>query len=164
MQSTQQQTSSSGELIEATAIVISVDGDTAVLETKRTNACSGCGASAGCGTSALGSVFGQKQNLLHINNDFEAVPGEKVIIGMPEGDLLLASLAVYMVPLVAMILVALLALAAGFGEAVAGIASFLGLAGGFLIAAHLTKNSAVRFTPKYLRRTPFSQASKACGE
>ena len=152
------------ELIEATATILGVEGDMAVLETRRTNACSGCGASAGCGTSALGSVFGQKQNLLHIQNDFDAVPGEQVIIGLPENDLVLASLAVYMIPLGAMILMALLALALGFGDGFAGLASFAALAGGLVLAGRMTENAGQRFTPKYLRRTPFSQASKACGE
>jgi len=159
-----QATSSPTELIEATATVISLQGDMAVLETKRTNACSGCGAAGACGTSALGSIFGQKQNLLHIENSFDAVPGEQVIIGMPETDLLLASLAAYMIPLGAMIGIALLAMAIGFSEGVAGLFSLVGLGGGLLIAGRLTRNAEKRFTPKYLRRTPFLLASKVCGE
>ena len=155
---------SSSEVIEATAIVMGVEGDMAVLETKRTNACSGCGAAAGCGTSALGTMFGLKQNLLHIKNDFDAVPGEKVIVGLPENDLVLASLAVYMVPLGTMIASALLALFLGFGDGVAGLFSLAGLGIGLAIAERLTRNAGPRFTPKYLRRTPFDFASKACGE
>ena len=152
------------QLIEATAIVVAIEHDMAVIETRRTNACSGCGAAAGCGTSALGSVFGQKRNLLHIKNNFEAVPGEQVIVGLAETDLLLASLAAYMVPLGAMIGSALLALALGLGEGIAGLLSLAGLAGGLVLAGRLTQNSTERFTPKYLRRTPFPLAAKACGE
>jgi sigma-E factor negative regulatory protein RseC len=151
-------------LIEATATVVAIENDMAVLETRRTNACSGCGAAGACGTSALGAVFGRKQNLLHIKNTFDAVPGEQVIIGLPENDLVLASLAAYMVPLVAMIAFSLLALAAGSGEAISALAALAGLVGGLMFAGRLTRNAGTRFSPQYLRRTPFSLASKACGK
>ena len=151
------------QLIEATATVVALDGDMAVLEAKRTSACHGCGASAGCGTSALGDIFGRKRNLLHIKNDFNAVAGEQVIIGMPETDLVLASLAAYMLPLGAMIGLSLLALAFGFGDGVAGFVALVGLAGGLFVAGQVTKRAGARFAPVYLRRTAFPLASRACG-
>jgi len=150
-------------LLEATARVVSVDRDMAVLETKRTNACKGCGASAGCGTSALGDVFGQKPNLLHIKNDFDAVPGEQIIIGMRETDLVVASLAVYMVPLATMIGAALLVLALGFGDGFAALASMAGLGGGIWFASRLARGAGDRVMPVFLRRSLFPLASKACG-
>lgn len=152
------------QLIEATATVVAIKDNMAVLETRRTNACSGCAAAAGCGTSALGDIFGRKINLLQIKNDFEAIPGEQVIIGMPENDLVMASLAVYMVPLVAMIALALLAISLGFGDGVAGLLAMAGLGGGLVFAGRITKNTGTRFTPQYLRRTPFPLASKVCGQ
>ncbi len=151
------------EIIEATATVVALEGNMAVLEAKRTSACNGCGAAKGCGTSALGDFFGRKRNLLHIKNDFNAVTGEQVIIGMPESDLVLASLAVYMLPLLAMIGLSLSALALGFGDGVAGLAAMVGLAVGLVVAGRITKNAGQRFMPTYLRRTPFKFASKACG-
>ncbi len=151
------------ELIEATATVVALEGDMAVLEARRTSACNGCGAAKGCGTSALGDFFGRKRNLLHIKNDFDAVAGEQVIIGMPESDLVLASLAVYMLPLLAMIGLSLGALALGFGDGVAGLVAMLGLGGGLVFAGRLTQGAGQRFVPVYLRRTPFEFASKACG-
>ncbi len=150
-------------LIEATATIVAIEGDMAVLEARRTSACNGCGAAKGCGTFALGEFFGRKRNLLHIKNDFDAQTGEQVIIGMPESDLVLASLAVYMLPLLAMIGLSLLALSLGFGDVVAGLSAFAGLGGGLFLAGHLTNKAGQRFRPIYLRRTPFALASKACG-
>ncbi|MCP4936721.1 MAG: SoxR reducing system RseC family protein [bacterium] len=155
--------SSEHELIEATATVVALEGDMAVLEAKRTSACNDCGAAKGCGISVLVIFLGRKRNLLHIKNDFNAVTGEQVIIGMPESDLVLASLAVYMLPLLAMIGLSLIALALGFGDGVAGLGAMVGLAGGLVFAGHLTRNAGQRFVPVYLRRTPFEFASKACG-
>ena len=151
------------QLVEATATVVALEGEMAVLEAKRTDACNGCGAAAGCGTSALGDFFGRKRNLLHIKNDFNAVPGEQVIIGMPESDLVLASLAAYMLPLLAMIGLSVIALVLGFGDGVAGLGAMIGLGGGLWMAGRLTKSAGTRFSPVYLRRTAFAFASKACG-
>ncbi len=152
------------DLIEATATVVAVDGDLAIVETRRTNACSGCGAAAGCGTSALGQVFGKKRNLLYIRNSFDAVPGEQVIIAMPEKDLLLAALAAYMMPLLAMIGLALLTLSLGGSDMMAGLVSLAGLAIGLVVAGRLTAKSPARFTPVFLRRTPFTGAARNCGK
>ncbi len=152
------------DMIEATATVISLDGDRAVLETKRTSACSGCGAAAGCGTSALGAVFGRKQNRLSIKNSFDATPGEQVIIGMAEKDLLVASLTVYMIPLGAMIIAALIALGLGLGDGLAGLASLAGLGMGLWAAKRLSGAVQTRFTPVFLRRSPLPLASRSCGK
>lgn len=147
-------------------MVVAIKGDMAVLETGRTNACSSCGAAASCGTSVLGTLFGQKQNLIEIQNSFDARPGEKIVLGLPENDLVLASLAAYLLPLLAMIILPLLALSAGFGDPAAAFLALVGLAGGLRLAGHLTHNAKGRFTPIYLRRAtpPLSLSSGACAK
>lgn len=151
-----------GEMIEATATVIAVEAGFAVLETQRNSACSSCGASAGCGTSVLGEVLGRKQNLLRIDNDFDAVPGEQVIIGLAESDLLLASLAAYMLPIAGLIIFALAGLALGIGDVPVALGALAGFALGLYAARHLTRNAQDRFTPRYLRRAPYSLAGRSC--
>jgi len=142
----------SGELVEASATVVRVEGRKAVLETKRTNACSGCGVSSGCGTSTLGQVFGKKRNLITIDNDFDAAPGEQVIIGLPESELLAASLAAYMLPLAFMLGLALVMLGLGFGEGVAALAALIGFGLGLWAASRFTLRAGERFTPHFVRR------------
>jgi sigma-E factor negative regulatory protein RseC len=151
------------DFVEATATVVAIEDDLAVLETRRTNACSTCGAAGACGTSALGEVLGRKPNMLKIPNNFDAVPGEQVIIGLPEGALVLASMAAYMIPLVAMIGLALVVLGLGFSESLAALAAIIGFAGGMWTAGRLTKKAGKRFEPRFLRRTPFALRSEACG-
>lgn len=90
-------------MIEETATVISVEGETAEVETQRRSSCGGCEAKAGCGTSLIASVFGKRRSLIRVSNPIQAQPGEQVVIGLSEGPFLRAAMAVYLVPLLAMI-------------------------------------------------------------
>ncbi len=163
MQQERHDPSASGTLLEATATVIGLDRNMAIVETGRSDACSGCGAAAGCGTSVLGGVLGRRQNRLAIRNTFEAVPGEQVIIGLPEKDLVMASLVAYMLPLVAMILLAVVLRALGFGDVTAGIVSLVGLAAGLALAGHITRKSTRRFVPRFVRRVSETFPARVCG-
>lgn len=153
---------SAGEMIEATALVVAVEDGFAVLETRRTNACAGCGAAGACGTSALGDILGRKQNLLRIDNDFDARPGEQVIVGLAEGDLMLASLAAYLLPIALMIAAALAALGLGLSDGPSALVALAGFAAGLLAAGHFTRHRQDRFTPRFLRRAPHAFAAGSC--
>jgi sigma-E factor negative regulatory protein RseC len=147
-------------MIEQTAVVVSVQGDLAEVEGERQGACGGCAVDGACATSVIASYFGHRRPVLQAGNPIGARPGDRVIIGLPEGALLTASLLAYLAPLLSMI-----------GAAIAGaqIADFLapsyvrglsilaGLGGliaalGWLARLSRTGSLATRCRPRILRR------------
>jgi sigma-E factor negative regulatory protein RseC len=86
-------------VIEETGLVVAVDGELAEVETQRTSACGGCAAKGGCGTSVLAQVFGARPSRVRVHNRIKALPGERVVVGLPEGAFLRAAFALYAVPL-----------------------------------------------------------------
>ena len=147
-------------MIEETGLVVSVRGATAEVEAQRRGACGGCSVNGACGTSLLERYLGRKRSLLMVQNAVGAVPGDRVVVGMPEGALLTASFAAYLVPLLAMI-----------GGAIAGVQlagvlapsyeqpmSILTGLGGLVAALawlrrfSLVRSSDERYRPRILRR------------
>ena len=95
-------------MIEESAMVISTDGDYVEVETVRKSACGSCSAKAGCGTSVLSKVYGNKASRMRIYNSIHARPGDQVVIGIQERVLVRTSFIFYLTPLFSMILFALL--------------------------------------------------------
>ena len=91
-------------MIEEKAIVLSSADGVARVETQRTATCGGCSAKAGCGTAMLTRVFGNRRTRLQVLNPVDAKPGDRVIIGIDEKILVKASLILYMLPLMALLL------------------------------------------------------------
>ena len=91
-------------LIEETGTVVSIHGDMANVETQRRSACGRCSAADGtCGTSLIARYFGNRRLLLKAYNAIGAEPGDRVVIGLPDGTLLEAAFFAYLVPLLGMI-------------------------------------------------------------
>jgi sigma-E factor negative regulatory protein RseC len=122
-------------VIEETALVVSVSEDLAEVETQRRHACGSCDVKAGCGTSLLANVFGNRRTRIQVLNRIQARPGDQVIIGLDEGPFLRAAFALYAVPLLAMIGGALLGEWLALRSATANTepASLLGGLLGFLL-------------------------------
>lgn len=99
-------------MIEALGRVVALEADTAWVETERQSSCGSCSAK-GCGTGALARVVGARTQRVRVANGIGAGVGDTIALGLREDALLRGSLAVYIVPLVAMLAGALL------GEAVA---------------------------------------------
>jgi len=120
-----------GSVIEESATVLSVAGNTAWVETQRRRSCDGCAARHGCGSAALSKVLGNRRTRLQVISQVEVEPGDRVVLGLQEQALIRGSIAVYLIPLLSMIALAVGAEAAfgtesgsGDGPALAG-----GLAG-----------------------------------
>jgi len=139
-------------MIEQTARVIEVEHGYAWVETERKTSCGACTRQKGCGASLFDTLLGARRARVRALNTLSAEAGDEVVIGVAEQAVLRGSLAVYAVPLLAMLLFALGAewLAGGvtpggelytIGAAVAGF-----IAGQFWLRRH---NARIAEDPRY---------------
>lgn len=101
-------------MIEETATVVECSDGFAWVETQRRSTCSSCSTNKSCGTGALSRVLGQRTARMRVLNPIDARIGDTVVIGMREAALLQGSVAVYLVPLLSMLLCAIV------GQSLAG--------------------------------------------
>lgn len=94
-------------MIEESATVVKCEGKFAWVEAQRQTACGNCAANKGCGTSVLAKVVGKKAARMRAINQIDAHVGDTVIVGLSEAGLLKGSLAVYLFPLLFMMLFAI---------------------------------------------------------
>ena len=93
-------------MIEESAQVIAVEGDSGEyvwVETQRQSACGGCAANHACGTATLAKVLGRRRTRVRALNHGGAQVGDHVIIALDESALLRGSVALYAVPLAALL-------------------------------------------------------------
>ncbi len=88
-------------MIEESGLVVATENGDAWVETSRRSSCGSCEA-GGCGTGALSQVLGRKSQRLRVKNPLGAKTGEQVVLGITESALIRGSLAVYLVPLLAL--------------------------------------------------------------
>lgn len=139
-------------MITETGRVVALAGDQVWVQTIRTSACQSCSARSGCGQRALAAVSSGRANQVLVDNSVGARVGDEVVIGLDEQSLLNASLAVYGLPLVLMVLGSLLAhnwVAASDLGAIAGAVSGLFL--GFLLVQRWQAEAGERYQPRLLR-------------
>jgi sigma-E factor negative regulatory protein RseC len=149
-------------MIEETAWVVEREGDYVWVEAERKSTCGQCAARKGCGTGALANVLGRRPMRMKARNTVDARTGDQVIIGLQESALIKGSIAVYLLPLVAMMVAAMLGqgLAPQFGFAgtdKAGIVSgMVGLGLGFLWVWRFGRSigNDERYQATTLRRVP----------
>jgi len=156
-------------MIEATATVIALEEDDLILQAETRSACGGCAVRQGCGTSVLAKTVGKKFTHFRVRNTVHANIGDQLVLGLPEDVLLVGSLAIYLLPLLALVLFSLVAdfLLGGsvqsndFLIALTGL-SGLGL-GVFVSRKYLTQaHMAARYTPVILRKNllAYSESSE----
>jgi len=146
-------------MIEETGQIVSRDGDYAWIETERKSACSSCSANKGCGTGVLSKVYANRFSRVKALNQINAAPGEMVVLGLKEDALVRGSLAVYGLPLLGLILVAMLGdvLAKELGviqaDAMIAIFGLFGLFLGFYLVRVFSRKIAHddRYQPIVLR-------------
>ena len=140
------------DVLEETVTVAEVSDGWVWLEGVRRSACSGCSVPSACGSGALATLFMDRRVRLAMRNDFDARPGEQVVIGLDPLSIRRGSLLAYLMPAAAMVGAAMLASAAGLGETAAVLASFIVL-GAALCATHgLARRRWCQTAPVYLRR------------
>lgn len=149
-------------MIEERASVVSVESGFAWVETRRTSTCGSCAANKGCGTGVVAKVVGQRMSRVRAINAIGAKVGDEIVIGLHDQALVRGSLAVYAVPIVALLLMAMLGdllgteLQLASNEGLTVMFGFAGLAIGFLWVRRFSLRIAddSRYQPVILRRSP----------
>jgi len=146
-------------MIEEQALVKSLQGDQALIEVQRQNACQSCDLSEGCGTGSLGRLLGYKKLALSIPNRDKLQVGDLIVIGMPDKYFHIAGFLVYLLPLIGLFLFALIANYIFNGtEAVTVLSSLVGLAFGLFFSGRLAKHDlALKLKPQFIRQIYSSQ-------
>ncbi len=94
-------------MLEEIARVVKVESDTVWVVGEGNSACSGCVQKAGCSTTALASVL--KRKPIAVDSTLSVHVGDTVIVAIEENTLLRAAFSLYLPPLFALFLGALLA-------------------------------------------------------
>ncbi len=135
-------------MIEETAKVSAVQDGFAWVETQRKSVCNTCTVNKGCGTAVIGKVLGHKRSSVKVINRINAKPGDEIIVGIEEQALVRGSLAIYTVPLLAMVVGAMSGAALTttigieYSEGLRILFSFLGLGFGFAWVKKFSQNIA----------------------
>jgi sigma-E factor negative regulatory protein RseC len=155
-------------MIEENARVIAIEGDIAWVETRRKSTCGSCSAKNSCGSSLLERFVGQRSNRLAVSRVDNIEEGDEVVLGLEESSLLRGSFAVYMLPLLLMLLLAVLAqtflsdkwLAS---EAASILGGMVGLGLGLFWLKAYAKRALIdgRFRPVVLRRVTGNRQSNS---
>jgi sigma-E factor negative regulatory protein RseC len=91
-------------MIEELATVIKTEGDVMAVEIQRQSTCGSCSVKSGCGTNLVASLFGKRRALLSLPNTIDARPGDRVVLGISEKDLVTGSIRLYLYPLAGLLL------------------------------------------------------------
>jgi len=91
-------------MLEETAQVVRIKGDEVWVETQRRSSCDSCSAEKGCGTATLSKVLGNRRNVVRVLSAIPLGVGDQVVIGIREQALVRGSLAVYVIPILLLLL------------------------------------------------------------
>ena len=142
-------------MIEEIGCVVEVDEEAVWIETIKQSACSTCSAQKGCGQSLLAKVGDGKRLRMRVDNPsyLSVDVDDQVVLGVGERSFLTASIVVYLVPLIAMFLSALLAQQQALAEPMIILFAVVGLCTGFMCSRYLSKVMArsCNYKPVLLR-------------
>ncbi len=146
-------------MIEETATVSSVENGFAWVETQRKSVCGSCAVNKGCGSAVIGKVLGNKRSRVKVLNGINAKLGDSIVIGIEEQALVKGSFALYLVPLLAMLMGAVSGAAfttiinIEYSEGLRILFSFLGLGCGFVWVKTFSKkiSNSRQYQPVALR-------------
>ena len=91
-------------MIKEQAYVVSVDDEFVQIETRLEGGCGSCQSSGVCGTGIVASLFGKQPRLLRLRNTIGAKAGDTVTVGLNRFALVTASLMIYLLPLIMLVL------------------------------------------------------------
>lgn len=121
-------------MVEESGIVLSVSDGFAEVETVRTSSCTACQAKSACGHHAIAKVSSSNRMRMMVSDTLASQVGQEVVVGIPEDTLLKASVWMYLVPLLGLVLGSVLPSLVSNESVYAAIGSVLGLATGLYFA------------------------------
>lgn len=142
-------------MITETGRVVAVRGGKAWVQTIRASACESCSARSGCGQRVLASASSGRANQILVSNHLQADVGDQVTVAIDESALLTASVLVYALPLLLMVLGAVAGqqwLPAQDAGAIAGAVA--GLVTGFGIARVIQSRPGHDYEPTLIDLLP----------
>ena len=146
-------------MIEEQGRVLTVHDGYVWVETQRRSSCDKCSVNAGCGTSVLSRVLGQRRTRVRALDSLGAKAGDEVVVGVEDAMLLRSSLAAYLVPMLGLLLGAMCgrSLAAALtvsAEAGSILCALAGLGAGIIWLSYHSRRTAHdrRYQPVVLRR------------
>jgi sigma-E factor negative regulatory protein RseC len=138
---TSPQLQNTSDFIKEKARVVSLDGDFAWIEAVAESGCHRCEVKQGCGTGLLSQIFGRRVFHHRIKNTLNAQVGDLILVSVPQSGLLLASLIIYTLPLLLLVIMALVTTTLlSLPEWSVIIWSFLGLGVGLIAARWLGRS------------------------
>ncbi|MGJ8668843.1 MAG: SoxR reducing system RseC family protein [Oceanococcus sp.] len=151
-------------MIENLAIVLERQGQKVRLSTASPTGCAKCDRGEGCGGGIFGKLIKRRlEGLLLDDPDLNLQRGQFVILGLPSGIFLRATAAIYVLPLVGLLLFAFAALGWGAPDPVVALIGLLGLAVGAGIGPLVRQKFIdAQLVPRVLRRAQ-SNDMQACG-
>lgn len=139
-------------MITETGKVVAVSGDRVWVQTIRASACESCSARNGCGQRVLAEVSGGRANQVLVSNNLGARVGDEVTVAIEESALLGASLLVYALPLLLLVLGAVVGHQVSGGQELAAIiGAAAGMGAGFTIARRAQSGSAGTYEPRLVK-------------
>lgn len=118
------------------------------VKTQRQSSCSACQMKSSCGQGLLSQISEGKGLELELENNLNAKPGDVVMLSVPDAGVLSASLLMFMLPLLALMMGGGLAQLADFNELQTVIIALLSLAAGFLFVNRFSAKQVE--DPKYM--------------
>ena len=85
-------------MTETRAIVVSLDGNKAMVESLQGGGCGNCDSENGCGSGKLSQLFCSEPRRFRVRNDVNAKVGSVVLVTVAEGVLLRSALLMYFLP------------------------------------------------------------------
>ena len=137
-------------MITERAVVTRCEAGRVEVRLQRGSACGHCELSQGCGTGAIGRLLGNRSRPLVIATGEDLKPGDELLLGLSEAALVKASLAVYGLPLFAMVGAGLLAALLGIADTWVALTSVVGLFAGFKIASSVAHSLEVDRLAPYI--------------
>lgn len=149
---------STADMILETGVVVDLFAGGVVVETHRAGGCQSCSSRAGCGVGALQQVFGRHRHQVTAFTNLSLRIGDQVQLALPASVLVEASLLMYLLPLIALLVGAVVgqSLLGSNGMAMVG-----GSAGFILSILFVARQRGVarqrRFSP-YVEQVVFQSA------
>ena len=140
------------QFAEETAVVSYLDGDFVFIETQNSASCGNCASKSGCGS--VSSIFTFKpRNKLRVHNTLGLKEGDSVIVTLASNKLLMATILMYLFPLILLFTFSLIAKLL-IGETASILAGLCGLFVGLLWVKLFTKQSSIakKFEPILVRK------------